>query len=218
MSATTRPPCRRPPSSLASPLRAISKGTAARHSCRPSALAWLKPSPERNRTRHPGAGASRRSGAGRARHGRPTARPGPATGSQGPDGHRSSFPPSGAAATAATGQQPMQSSLTPHFSPEDQPKLVNPATGPINSTHVHGTFSGACTILGPVQPGSRPSLGRRGRSATTGSGVGITGWWTGPGQVEQDHELLGLDDPVGEKPRAAPKVTVHPTSPRRRRR
>jgi hypothetical protein len=45
VSAITRPPCRSPPSLLASPLRAISKGTAARHSCSPSALAWLNPSP-----------------------------------------------------------------------------------------------------------------------------------------------------------------------------
>jgi hypothetical protein len=42
---------------------------------------------------------------------------------------------------------------SPTLLAEDQPKLVNPATGQIHSTQFHGTFSGARTSFGRVQPG-----------------------------------------------------------------
>jgi hypothetical protein len=81
---------------LASPLRAIRSGTAARRSCSPGPRAWLNPSPERNRTNASCSSGHPRSGAVPARHGQPTAHPLPATGSQAPDGHCSSpTPPPG---------------------------------------------------------------------------------------------------------------------------
>src|SRR5215207_10086099 len=85
---------------------------------------------------------------------------------------------------------------TPTLHARGQPKLVNlqrrdTKTALMSTLRIVGRLPARprCSQAAPGRP-----LGRRGRSVTTRVGVGIPGWSTGPGQVEQDHDVLGVDE------------------------